>query len=341
MEINNSKIKVQFILKKNQNVNFKGKKAGLFNSANFVVNFLQQQGNFEVDIADVVDSNEIDKVVTAFNPDIVIIEALWVPPSKFLELFSHKRHSNRKWVVRIHSKAPFLANEGIATKWVKEYCDISSVIISPNTEELTNQFKVCFPHGNFLYLPNIYTASNIELPEKIVDEKIINIGCFGAIRPLKNHYSQAIAAIEFAGSINKKLHFHINSSRTEQNGDNVLKNVEAIFSVGRHELIKHPWYDHDDFVIMSSKLDLGMQVSFTESFNIVTADLISAKVPMIVSDDIDWMPLLQRVSPTAHNDIVNKLKLAYNLPSLFITPQENALKYYNAKSEKIWLTALK
>jgi hypothetical protein len=91
---------------------------------------------------------------------------------------------------------------------------------------------------------------------------------------------------------------------------------------------------------MASKLDLGMQVSFTESFNIVTADLITAKIPMIVSDDIDWMPNLQRVSPTAHNDIVNKLKLAYNLPNLFIIPQENALKYYNAKSEKIWISAL-
>lgn len=339
MEIN--KTKIQFLLKTKEGVNFKGKKSGLFNSTNFIASFLQQQDQFEIRTNELVDSNEIDRVVSEFNPDVVIIEALWVPPSKFIELFSFGRHAKRKWIVRIHSKAPFLANEGIATKWIKEYCDISTVIISPNTQEFTDQLKVCFPHGNFIFLPNIYLESQINIQKKEQNLDVIEIGCFGAIRPLKNHYAQAIAAIHFAESINKKLNFHINSTRTEQSGDNVLKNLEALFLVGKHELIKHPWYDHNDFIMMASKLDIGMQVSFTESFNIVTADLIIAKVPMVVSDDINWMPAIQRVSPTSHNEIVNKLKLAYNIPSLFLTPQENALKYYTSKSEKIWLIALK
>lgn len=336
-----TKTKIQFILKQKVGMNLKDKKSGLFNSASFVGYFLQDQPQFDVKISQVIDSNEIDKIVTEFDPDVVIIEALWVPPSKFIELFSINRHSKRKWIVRIHSKAPFLANEGIATKWIKEYCDISTVIISPNTEEFTDQLKICFPHGNFIYLPNIYTEPKIELPQKIKSENTLDIGCFGAIRPLKNHYAQALAAIEFAESINKKLNFHINASRTEQNGDNVLKNMEALFSTGKHELIKHPWYEHSEFIKMASQLDIGMQVSFTESFNIVTADLITAKVPMIVSTDIDWMPVTQRVTPTSHKEIIGKLKLAYNVPALFLTPQENALKYYNTIAQKIWLNAFK
>ena len=326
--------KIQFLL-------YKGKNSGLFNSAKFICDFFKQSSNYIFDISIVDDISDIDNIVSKFNPDIVIAEALWIPPSKFLELFSNLEHSKRKWIVRIHSKAPFLSNDIVATTWVKEYCKISTIIISPNTEELTNQLKITFPEGHFLYLPNIYLSSDLE--ENYFKENkndSISIGCFGAIRPLKNHYAQALAAIEFAESINKKLNFHINS-KVEQQGESVLKNLEALFSNGKHNLIKHPWYSHSDFMKIAANLDLGMQVSFSESFNIVTADLITAKIPMIVSKDINWMSFLNKVSPTSHKEIVFRLKLAYFLPWLFLLHQEKALKYYNVTSQKLWTNALK
>ena len=321
--------KIHFFVKKNQEI----KKHGLFNSVNFIIDFLKNE-KFKVEINFIDDFNEIDDILLKSNPDIIIFESIWVPPPMLIQLLCRKENINKKWIVRIHAKAPFIANESFSTKWIKKYSYIPNLIIAPNSEDLTNQLKSCFPHGNFLFLPNIYIEKEIENKVKVSkDKNYIEIGCFGAIRPLKNHYAQALAAIEFADSINKKLKFHINSTLIEHQGENVLKNLEELFSNSKHELIKHPWYSHDDFMNIISNIDIGMQVSLSESFNIVTADLITSKIPVVVSEEIYWMPALQKTSPTSHADIVNKLKLIYNFSFLFKILQSLSLQYYcnNAK----------
>ena len=63
------------------------------------------------------------------------------------------------------------------------------------------------------------------------NDKFIDIGCFGAIRPMKNTFHQALACIEFAELKNKTLRFHVNTSRVEQSGENVVKNLRAIATV--------------------------------------------------------------------------------------------------------------
>jgi hypothetical protein len=325
--------KIHFFVKKNQEI----KKHGLFNSVNFIIDFLKNE-KFKVEINFIDDFNEIDDILLKSNPDIIIFESIWVPPPKLIQLLCRKENINKKWIVRIHAKAPFIANESFSTKWIKKYSYIPNLIIAPNSEDLTNQLKSCFPHGNFLFLPNIYIEKEIQnKTETQKDKNYIEIGCFGAIRPLKNHYAQALAAIEFADSINKKLKFHINSTLIEHQGENVLKNLEELFSNNKHELVKHPWYSHDDFMNIISNIDIGMQVSLSESFNIVTADLITSKVPVVVSEEIYWMPKFQRTSPTSHADIVNKLRLIYKFSFLFKILQSLSLQYYCNNAKKTWL----
>ena len=319
-----------------------GVTSGLFNSASFVVNYLNEN-DFEAKITPVVDSNQIDRVVTEFNPDIVIIEAIWVPPAKFKEFFQLQRHKNRRWIVRLHSKAPFLANEGIATRWIKQYTSIKDlkIEIAPNTTELTEQLTYCFPSGKFIFLPNIYKAKPFTPEKHLKSEDFVDIGSFGAIRPMKNTYQQAMAAIEFVEQIGKTLRFHINGTRIEQSGDNVLRNIQALFEHSEHELIEHKWYKHSEFLEVASKMDIGMQVSFSESFNIVTADFVTAKVPIVASDDISWMPWIMKVSPTSHRGIVRKLKLAYKYRGSITWLQSFSLGLYNIKAKIQWLLKLK
>jgi hypothetical protein len=317
-----------------------GVTSGLFNSATFVRNYLNSIG-IESALTPVVDSNGIDKIVTDYNPDVVIIEALWCPPGKFEELLKIPRHKNRRWIIRIHSKAPFLANEGLATKWIIQYANLG-LEIAPNTEELTQQFESSLPFGKFTYLPNIYYADPFRKGTKEnQDFDYIDIGCFGAIRPMKNTYQQALAAIDFANGLDKKLRFHVNSSRVEQNGNNVLKNLEALFEYSEHELVHHKWYKHKDFLEAVSQMDMCMQVSFSESFNIVTADSVTAKVPVVCSEDISWMPRIMRVRPTSHKRIVRKIRIAYLLNTPVVFMQSLSLKYYNYKAKKCWVKNLK
>ena len=311
--------------------------SGLFNSARFVVNFLSDK--YDSKLIPVTDSNQIDKVVTEFNADIVVIEALWVPPAKFDELLKIERHKNRKWIVRIHSKAPFLANEGVALKWIEEYTRIKGVIIAPNTRELTRQLKISFRGGEFIYLPNVYEFHEFEEKDK-TDSSTIDIGCFGAIRPMKNTFQQALAAIEFAESKGKVLNFHINSSRIEQSGDNVVRNLRAIFEYSHHNLIEHTWYNHKELLSVIATLDIGTQVSFSESFNIVTADFVTAGVPIVAGEDITWMPWFLKAKPTSHFEIVRKMKFAYKYRKLCRFTQRLFLEMYNKLAKYIWLITI-
>lgn len=315
--------------------------SGLFNSATFVSNFLKESG-YTSKLVSVTDSNSIDRVVSEFNPDVVIIEALWVPPAKFDELLKIGRHKNRTWIVRIHSKAPFLANEGLATRWISQYTSIKSdkLFIAPNTMELTEQLESALPGGSFIFLPNIYYPGEFTPKEYKKNADVINIGSFGAIRPMKNTYQQALAAIDFCEKKGKRLRFHVNSSRLEQSGDNVLRNLIALFENSPHSLIEHGWMTHKEFLGVISKMDLGMQVSFSESFNIVTADFVTANVPIIASDDIEWMPSLLKCTPTSHRAMVRRLNFAYNFRKISQWLQCRSLRIYNIDAKEVWLNRL-
>ena len=309
--------------------------SGLYNSAKFVVDFLSKE--MDSKLVSVTDGNAIDKVVTEYNPDIVILEALWVSPLKLNELLKIERHKNRKWIIRIHSKAPFLANEGVALKWISEYTRIKGILIAPNTRELTRQLRYALPLGNFIYLPNVYQYDNFEDNSHLNDNSnFIDIGCFGAIRPMKNTFQQALASIEFAESKHKTLRFHINSSRIEQSGDNVVKNLKSLFEDSKHELVEHGWYHHKEFLSAVSKMDVGVQVSFSESFNIVTADFVAANIPIIAGEDIEWMPGFLKCKPTSHRDLVRRLKWVYNHRWISKTIQKIYLDIYNYKAKLIW-----
>lgn len=316
--------------------------SGLFNSANFVVKYLVSEG-YDAKLVSIPDSNHVDRVVTSSNPDIVVIEALWISPIKFEEILKIKRHKRRRWIVRVHSKAPFLANEGLATLWIGDYTCFKNpkIQIAPNTRELTEQLHSAFPKGEFVFLPNIYFKKKLDFIKKQDRESgWINIGCFGAIRPMKNTYQQALAAIEFAEQKGMRLRFHINSTRLEQQGANVLKNIRSLFEFSHHKLVEHGWYDHDNFLKIISQMDLGMQVSFSESFNIVTADFVTSDVPIVVSDDIEWMPGFLKTSPTSHRGMVKKLHRAYKYPGVSRKMQKLSLWFYNVKAKLTWLASL-
>lgn len=312
------------------------KSSGLLNSAKFVSNMLNKNGIISK-VVDVEDNNKIDREVHIFKPDFVIIEALWVVPEKFKVLT--KLHPNVKWIVRLHSEIPFLANEGIAIKWLYDYVKYNNVFIGVNSEEALNVLEDVLDKKVF-YLPNYYPTDNkINFCDYTHGHGQINIGCFGAIRPLKNQLQQAIAAIRFGDSINRRIRFHINSERIEGRGEPVLKNIQSLFENNqRHKLIEHSWLSHEEFIKTVRKMDIGMQVSFSETFNIVSADFVSNGIPVIISPEIKWGSNIFKVNPNSSEQIVNKLKFVWRFRKYGI----NFLSYlglleYNKKSKKVWV----
>jgi len=303
-----------FVLKKRSSY---GISYGLANSCKFLCNALEHFG-VQCKVVEVIDNNGVDREVFNFKPTHVSIDALWVVPEKFHVLLP--KYPNVKWNVRIHSKTPFIANEGIAIDWMYGYEDIieqyNNFIFSANAYITTNELNDIGIRT--VYLPNVYDPNpHVDLSEKGLasDEKKlhIDIGCFGSVRPLKNHLQQATAAIVFANSINKKMKFHINSDRVEQKGEPILKNLEKLFENNpKHELVKHPWMNHGEFLKLVSKMELGLQVSFSESFNIVAADFVYKDIPIVGSPDIEWLSQYYQADPNNYQDIVDKLTNAYN-----------------------------
>lgn len=353
------KTKVLFICKKR--VDSYGISFGLLNSATFAAEALRHNG-IEALVVSVNDANGIDAEVYRHRPTHVTIEALWVTPEKLDELLAI--YAKIEWIIRIHSKVPFLATEGIAMEWISGYKDVErrrkNFAIAPNTFELHEDFKNDLGVRS-VYLPNIYSFGKFEEHDHKPDEEIeydnqppfdddkclshksdiIDIGCFGAIRPLKNHLSQALAAIDFADRINKKLRFHINGNRLEQRGNEVLKNLRSLFGMIKHELVEHDWTPHAEFLKTVKTMDLGMQVSLSESFNIVTADFVRSGVPIVVSNDIEWMPSRYRANPNSTKDIADKLVQAWKTrASWLLGDAMDALKKHNREATKEWLRYL-
>lgn len=330
----------------------KGLSSGLLNSANFVHKMLEKKG-VETKLVQVLDNNYIDREVHEYKPTHVIIEALWVVPEKFDILI--KLHPNVKWIIRNHSELPFVANEGIAMQWLLEYVKYPNVIISNNApraqKEMEFLVRKAYPELTFkdvqkkvVYLPNHYPVEDdIWAIRKPPNHKYThyNVACFGAVRPLKNHLLQAVAALKFCDQMGFKLRFHINGTRVEGKGDPILKNVRELFAKlgDRAELIEHPWMTHEEFIAVCAQMDMGLQVSFSETFNIVAADLVSVRVPVIGTKEIPWMPEPFCADPTDSDDIVDKMKAAfryhrssagaYNLWKM-------NLKDYVGESELIW-----
>jgi hypothetical protein len=348
--------KTLFILKRREDYNVEqhsqhGLSTGLYNSATFVKDMLNESGHKAV-LEVAVDNNCIDRLVTLHRPTHVIIEALWVVPSKFAVLT--KLHPNVKWVVRLHSEMPFMAGEGMAMDWVGDYLAYPAISIGVNAPRMLQEIQTysnAMGKGvdRVIYMPNFYPT---EFAEKDWSEysikkdldSYVDVGCFGAVRLLKNHLVQAFGAIKFANKVGKKLRFHINSGRIEMQGQPVVHNLQGLFShleSAGHELINHPWVPREEFLQVCGSMDLGLQVSFSETFNIVGADLISQGVPIVCSEEIPWISRLAVADPTSSDDIANTLTFAYKYPRVNVWRNQSKLTNYTEGTRRVWGSYLK
>lgn len=342
-------MKLLFLIKKNQSygdsISPSNCKSGLLNSAKLTADALEKYlHDVECNVEVAVDSNEIDKYVHKYKPDYCILQAIWFTKEKLEELT--KLHPYIKFIVRIHSKTPFLAMEGVAIQRIREFEDLHNVILSFNNIETNQDFNDI--GINSFYLPNLY--DNIEMGQSSffykcnhdhTKYKRINIACFGAIRPMKNQLQQAVASMIYANKHDKVLIFHINGSRTEQGGEQVLKNLRYLFKDSGHILYEWPWMSREEFLSTVRKMDLGLQVSLTESFNIVTADFVLERIPIIVSDAIEWMPEVLKVNPLDTDQLVEKIGKVLTKKDYMTFKASKALKYYNSLAIKTWNQFLK
>ncbi|MCK9429147.1 MAG: hypothetical protein M0R17_04025 [Candidatus Omnitrophica bacterium] len=111
-EVSFESSKVIFIVKKRNDLalSYTYNATGLHTSSEMAVNALRRIG-VDAELFEAIDGNSIDKIIHDTNADNIVLEALWLTPSKLKELITLR--PNVKWSVIIHSDIPFLAHEGI------------------------------------------------------------------------------------------------------------------------------------------------------------------------------------------------------------------------------------
>lgn len=343
--------RVLFVLKRREDFDdcpsysHNGLSTGLLNSATFVKDMLIDLG-IEAEIVVVIDNNDIDREVTRYKPTHVIIEALWVVPKKFTIL--SKLHPKVKWVIRFHSETPFIAGEGMAMEWLHGYIQQPNIYIGVNTPRYLYEVETILVAAGFddeeikdklIFLPNYYPVPDEVIPHHIHSNKThVDISCFGAIRPLKNQLIQAIAALKFADMIGKSLRFHVNVGRVEMKGDPILHNLKGLFEgikENGHELVIHTWAAHDEFIEIIKETDIGMQVSFSETFNIVAADIVTTGVPIVVSTEVPWARE-GLADPTNSMNIASVLHNTWKSMGSNVKANVRGLRAYVNTSSEFW-----
>jgi hypothetical protein len=319
--------------------------SGLYNSARMACEMVKRLG-IAAQIEHCIDGDFIEAAAVRFAATHVIIEAFWVTPAKFAELA--RVLPNVRFIVRNHSETPFLANEGIAFQWALAYL-AQGVSVAPNAPRMLDEMRFLARSVRpeldadgvadlVPFLPNAYGVRE-EPPRALDPDKAeVDVGCFGAIRPLKNQVLQALAAMRFADRLGKPLVFHINGDRLENGGEPVLKSLRAIFAATPHTLNEHPWYDHDAFLTLLLSMDVVCQVSFSETFCIVAADAASEGVPVVCSAEIPWASSLFTAEPTDSKDIAEKMVTAYRvkLESPGFNPALEGIRRYNQATRDRW-----
>lgn len=275
------------------------------------------------------DTNDIKIAIQRFKPKNVFIQAIWIraetlAPIKYM-------FPDTKFYLHVHSNVPFLVTEGYATTYISSYYKLGWGVVFNNLQA----YELFKNYPNTHYLPNIYNANFLSKKPR-EESNTIDVGCFGSFRPMKNHITQAMAAMRFAEDMGKTINFHVNFGRSEGGGEVIKKNILALFQLNtKHKLIDTPWKSHSDFIShMNQNIDINMQLSMSESFNIVAADSIAAAVPIIVSPEIDWVypSCISYYSDWYDINRTMKKVLTYG----YIEENREYLRVFNRKSIETW-----
>lgn len=221
-----------------------------------------------------------------------IIEAPWVHAKHMQELLME--HPTVHFVCRNHSQIGFLQVEAGAIKMIRDYFGLQESFLnftySANNSRYCDYAEKTY-RGRCVYLPNLYDLDRSARKHPVShDHRALRIASFGSLRLLKNHTTSAAAAQLIARSRNCDLEFWISTGR-EEHGKGLHLALQNMFrGMPGMKLVENPWQSWDQFRHTVSHMDLLMQPSFTETFNIVSADACAEGVPVVGSDAIEWLP---------------------------------------------------
>lgn len=223
----------------------------------------------------------------------VVISAPWIPTTDLQALTSD--YPNVRFAVNCHSNVGFLQADANGVRLLREALEVErgtwNFHAAGNSEKFCRWVTATY-QSPCSFLPNLYYLDHIAGRHRpLFTGGTLRVGAFGATRPLKNFLSACGAAVEIASSLRTDLELWMSAGRAEGGGTTIMSAAQALLTGLPHvKLVQSGWQSWPKFRGTVRHMHLLMQPSYTESFNMVTADGVAEGVPSVVSDAITWAP---------------------------------------------------
>lgn len=238
---------------------------------------------------------------------VIVSAPSWVQPNDFKSLCLD--YPNIEFVLLNHSGCAFLSIDKFGIKNNRECIDLQLTVhnfrVAANNTRVSKWLSRAF-NFNCLYLPNLYDVTEFIDPYPMHRDigGTLRLGSFGASRPWKNQLTAAEAAVQLAREMGVNLELYVNSRRPD-GGERMIESRNELFAGLRGcSIVEVPWESWPRFRTTVGNMHLLLQPSFDETFNVVTADGISAGVASITSESIEWTPQSWWASTCDPDDLV-------------------------------------
>jgi hypothetical protein len=221
----------------------------------------------------------------------VVISAPWIPTNDLAHMCSEFKDT--QFAVTCHSNLGFLQADPSAMRMLREGLDLRRTScnfrMAANCDRLASWVPAAYGTP-CAWLPNIYHLDDTQPKRERYSGGPLRIGAFGATRVLKNLMTAAGAALRIANGKRADLEFWLSSGRNEGAGSVVDAVRQMLNGLPHVKLVENGWQTWPQFRQTVRHMHLLLQPSYTESFNVVTADGVAEGVPSVVSEAIDWAP---------------------------------------------------
>ncbi len=271
----------------NRNISHIGLGVAAINTAKV----LRREG-IRAEVWPILNGTDLRRRLTAAPAKHVIISAPWIPSLELQALSTE--FPDTDFAVNCHSNVGFLQADRNGVRLIREIMELElgtqNLHLAGNSRRFCEWVRAAFGAA-CVYLPNLYWLGHRSAWQRVpFTHGALRIGVFGATRPLKNLMSAAGAALEISENLRVPLELWMSSGRAE-GGEGVQGAVEEMLRGLPHvKLVMYGWQPWPKFRKVVHHMHLLLQPSYTESFNMVTADGVAEGVPSVVSKAIDWAP---------------------------------------------------
>ncbi len=250
---------------------------------------LLKSTNFSYCICDYEDDESLYRRVLEKTARVIILEAPTFQRPVLEDILAIGCEVN----LVIHSTISFLQVEEEAFDKIQCFLQFSSpnfTVSNPclyEVEGFRSYAKVpvlYFPNTLNVQFPGIFddvVKARIENRKK---SKVWRIGLFCAYRPFKNITTQLTAC----SIVNTKYNIPIEVHLFEESRNPIYKNIRTLSKNLKFNIIFHPQCKNEKFLSLLRNMDIGMQVSYSETFSYVMGEHMMFGTPTISSSTVPF-----------------------------------------------------